>query len=158
MRRRNQEPGSQFCRLTRTGLAATAIFVLLAFSSEAQAQTAATPAFTPTATTSTVEFYVTLTDSTSGATIYYTFTPTGTTPVTPTTSSSSVTSGGMVLISQSGTLEAMAVKSGYTNSAVASAAYVITGQVAAGWYHTVSLRTDGTVWTWGLNTNGANAG
>jgi len=65
-----------------------------------------------------------------------------------------VTSGGTVSITKSETLKAYAVKSGLTDSAVASAAYAVTGEVVAGQYHVVSLRSDGTVWTWGYNSNG----
>ena len=66
---------------------------------------------------------VTITDSLSGATIYYT-----TNGTTPTTSSTLYT--GAVTISVSETLQAIAVATGYSNSAVASAAYVINGSVS----------------------------
>jgi alpha-tubulin suppressor-like RCC1 family protein len=122
-------------------------FILL--SGEAWAQTAATPVFSPTAGTSATQFNVTLTDSTAGATIYYTADGS-----TPTISSLSVTPGGTILVAKSETLNAMAVASGYTNSAVASSSYEITGQVSAGSYHTLALRSDGTVWVYGLNSSG----
>ena len=59
-----------------------------------------------------------ISDATSGATIYYT-----TNGATPTTSSAKYT--GPVTVSTTETLEAMAVHSGDTNSAAASAAYTI---------------------------------
>ena len=62
---------------------------------------------------------VTISDATSGATIYYT-----TDGTTPTTSSNPYT--GPITVSSSETLEAIAVATGDTNSAVASAAYSIT--------------------------------
>jgi sugar lactone lactonase YvrE len=79
---------------------------------------AATPAFSPAAGTYTVAQTVTITDGTAGGTIYYT--TNGTTPTT----GSSVYSG-PISVSQTETLEAMAVAPGYSQSAVATAAYTI---------------------------------
>ena len=79
---------------------------------------AATPTFSPAAGTYTSTQTVTMSDATSGATIYYT--TNGTTPTT----SSAVYSGALT-VSSSETVEAIATASGYTTSAVGSAAYVI---------------------------------
>ena len=62
---------------------------------------------------------MTLSDSTPGAVIYYTMN--GTTPTTGSTRYSAA-----ILISSTTTIEAIAVASGYTNSAVASGTYSIT--------------------------------
>ena len=62
---------------------------------------------------------MTISDATSGATIYYT-----TNGTTPTTSSTRYT--GPITVSSTETLEAIAVATGDTNSAVASATYTIT--------------------------------
>ena len=79
---------------------------------------AATPTFSPAAGTYTSTQSVTISDSTPGATIYYT--TNGTTPTT----SSSVYSG-PIAVSSTETIEAIAAASGYTNSSVASATYTI---------------------------------
>src|SRR5258707_3976811 len=87
---------------------------------EAAFATAATPTFSPVAGTYTSSQTLTVSSSTTSATIYYT-----TNGSTPTTSSSSVASGGTVTVAASETLKALAVATGYNNSAVASASYTI---------------------------------
>ena len=77
-----------------------------------------TPTFSPVAGTYTASRSVTISDSTPGATIYYT--TDGTNPTT----SSSVYSG-PITVSSTETLRAIAVAPDYTNSSVASAAYTI---------------------------------
>ena len=84
-----------------------------------------TPTFSPAAGTYTTTQSVTISDSTSGAIIYYT-----TNGTTPTTSSTKYT--GAVSVSASETIKAIAIATGYTNSAVATAAYTIaTGTLTA---------------------------
>jgi hypothetical protein len=82
------------------------------------APTAATPAFSPVAGTYTSPQTVALSDSTSGATLYYT-----TNGTTPTTSSTKYS--GPITVASTETLKAIAVASGYANSAVATATYTI---------------------------------
>jgi Chitobiase/beta-hexosaminidase C-terminal domain/Legume lectin domain len=79
----------------------------------------ATPTFSPAGGTYTSAQSVTISDATSGATIY--FTSNGN---TPTTSSTEYT--GPITVSSTETLKAIAVATGEDDSAVASAAYNIT--------------------------------
>jgi len=79
---------------------------------------AATPAFSPGSGTYSGAQSVTITDATSGATIFYT-----TNGTTPTTASTRYI--GPVTVSASETLRAIAVANGLNNSAVASATYTI---------------------------------
>ena len=79
---------------------------------------AATPWFSPPAGTYTVAQSVTITDAAPGATIHYT-----TDGTTPTASSPKYT--GPISVTSTETIEALAVASGYSNSAVGSAKYTI---------------------------------
>jgi hypothetical protein len=79
---------------------------------------AVTPTFSPAAGTYTAAQSVTLSSATTGATIHYTID--GSTP-----SVSSTTYSAPVGIALSATIKAIAVASGYTDSAIGSAAYVI---------------------------------
>ena len=78
----------------------------------------ATPTFSPAAGTYTSPHTVTISDATSGATIYYT-----TDGSTPTTSSTKYT--GPITVSTTQTIIAIAAETGDTTSAVASGAYTI---------------------------------
>ena len=85
---------------------------------------AAMPSFSPAAGTYSTSQSVTISDATSGSTIYYT--TNGTTPTT----ASSVYSG-PITVGATETLEAIAVASGSTTSATATAAYTIETAVPA---------------------------
>jgi len=80
---------------------------------------AATPVISPAAGSYTATQSVTITDSTSGATIYYT-----TNGTAPTTSSTKYS--GAIAVGTSETIEAIAVATGYTSSAIASSKYTVT--------------------------------
>jgi hypothetical protein len=79
---------------------------------------ASTPTFSPSAGTYSSAQSVTMSDATSGATIYYT-----TDGTTPTTSSTKYT--GPITVSSTETLQAIAVATGDANSASASGLYTI---------------------------------
>jgi N-acetylneuraminic acid mutarotase len=121
-------PGPETCDGPQTvsqsvTLTATAVVPGYAVSAAASATytilpPAATPTFSPTAGTYTTDQSVVITDSTSGATIYYT--TDGTTPTT-----SSTVYGGSIGVTSSETIEAIAVASAYSTSAVATATYTI---------------------------------
>ena len=81
--------------------------------------TAATPKFSVAAGTYTTKQVVTLSDATAGAKIYYTTDGSG-------PSTSSLCYSGPISVSSTLTIEAIAVASGYTNSGLARADYVIT--------------------------------
>lgn len=85
---------------------------------------AATPTFSPAAGSFTIAQSVTIADVTSGASIYYT-----TDGSTPTTSSNVYSSP--IAIGSTTTLNAIAVASGYSNSAEATASYQINLPAAA---------------------------
>ena len=96
----------------------------LVYTENSGTPTAATPTFSVPAGTYATSQTVSISDATSGAAIYYT-----TNGSTPTTSSTKYT--GAITVSSPETLEAIAVVSGYSNSAVATAIYTISPVVAA---------------------------
>jgi len=76
------------------------------------------PTFSPAGGTYTMAQTVSISDSTTGTTIYYT-----TNGTSPTTASTKYT--GAIMVSATETLKAIAVETGYSNSAVSSASYTI---------------------------------
>jgi len=92
---------------------------------------------------------VTVSTTTTGATLHYT-----TNGVDPTESDPTITSGNTITVPQPLRLKVKAWKTGSTPSAVRVGDYVISGSVAAGTNDTLALKADGTVWSWGANTNG----
>ena len=92
---------------------------------------------------------ITISTATAGATIRYT-----TNGLEPTGSDPSIVSGGAITVDRATRVRAKAFKDGMTPSATATGDYWITGTVAAGDLHTLALKADGTVWSWGANTQG----
>jgi murein DD-endopeptidase MepM/ murein hydrolase activator NlpD len=103
------------------GLTATQDILTWTYTS---GQQAATPAIMPGSGTETSPLTVTLTDTTSNATI--TYTTDGSTPV-PGSHGTAISSGGSFQVSftSAATVEAVASASGFTNSAVATANYSV---------------------------------
>ncbi len=109
--------------------------------------TTATPTFSLKAGSYSGAQTLTLADATSGATIYYTLD--GTTPT-----ASSATYAGSISLSESTTVRAIAVASGYTNSAIASATYIVnttTGSGSAG----TAVSLSGADSVYGIAANGS---
>ena len=90
----------------------------IALSGSTSTSPAATPTFSPASGTYTTIQSVTISDTTSGATIYYT--TNGTAPTTGSTPYS-----GPITVSSTETIEAIAIASGYSQSAAVTAAYTI---------------------------------
>ena len=114
------------------------------------------PTFEPPGGSYATTRAVTLTSATPDATMHYT-----TDGSDPTTSSSTVPSGGVVTVTRGLPLKAIAVASGTSASRVTRADYRITGAVVVGIWDSynnkqsaMALKTDGTVWGWGHNAYG----
>jgi len=103
---------------TIKAIAVAAGFTNSAVASATYSLVAATPAFSPVAGTYSAAQKITITDATAGAKIYYT--TNGTTPTAASTLYSAAIS-----VSATQTIKAIAVATGFTNSAVGSATYTI---------------------------------
>jgi len=86
--------------------------------------TAATPTFTPPGGSYTTSQQITIADATPGASLYYT--TDGTAPTV-----ASMPYSGAISVSSNETINAIAVASGYNNSAIGSAAYIFTPEPTA---------------------------
>jgi len=84
-----------------------------------------------------------------GAVIHYT-----TSGSDPTTADPVVTSGSTLSITNTTFLRAKAFLSGYSPSNTKSGVYQIGGHVVAGLYHSLAIRPDGSLWSWGSNSYG----
>ena len=107
----------------------------------------AAPEFGVTPGTYSTAKTVAITSATSGAAIRYT-----TDGSTPSETAGTVYSS-PVLVDRTLTLKAVAYRSGWTTSAVTTGEYKRVG-IAAGIFHTILAKADGTVWTWGGNYEG----
>ncbi len=112
---------------------------------------AATPTFSPAPGTYTSAQMVSLSDATTGASIYYT-----TDGSTPTASSTLFSPATPIAVSSTTTVKAIAIEAGYTNSAVASGTYTINLPVAATPTFSLAPGTYGSAET--VNLSDATAG
>lgn len=118
----------------------------------------ATPTFTPGAGNYTAGQRTTVATATAGATIHYTITG-----ATPATTDRTIASSPPIVLGNY-TLKAMAVKTGCSNSDVATAAFTISGNVASavpsaasvsgGASFSLALAPGGEAWSWGRNNFG----
>ena len=108
------------------------------------------PRFTPAGGRYTARQAVTLTSQTPGAVIHY-----RTDGLIPDETDPVFSAGTPIVVDQYRHLTARAFKASVTPSAGVFADYEITGAVAVAGNHTVAVRADGTVWTWGTNCFGA---
>jgi hypothetical protein len=107
------------------GLSAIQKILSWTYSTQPSSPVTSAPVFSPSAGSYTTAQNVTITDSTSGAVIYYT-----TNGAVPTTASS-IYSGPVAVGTGTTTIEAMAVASGSSQSAVVSATYIVSAAVTA---------------------------
>lgn len=112
-----------------------------------------TPAVTPASGTYTSGELVTITSTTSGATLTYTLNGADPTP------NDQVIASGATLPVGNFTLKVAAWKTGCAPSAIVTATYSVTGstrqpKAAAGALHSFTLRGDSVLWAWGDNVFG----
>jgi hypothetical protein len=107
------------------GLSAIQKILTWTYSTQASNPVTSAPVFSPPAGSYTTAQNVTISDSTSGAAIYYT--TNGTAPST----ASSVYSGPIAVSTGTTTIEAMAVATGSSQSADVSATYVVSAAITA---------------------------
>ena len=110
-------------------------------------QAVSNPIFSPNGGISSTARSISISCTTAGSSVHYTLD--GSTPTAASPSYAAPLS-----IAHSLTLKAVATAPGLGDSAVASASYLITGQIVGGRYHTLALKSDGTVWGAGHNTEG----
>jgi alpha-tubulin suppressor-like RCC1 family protein len=106
----------------------------------------AKPRLTPSGGTYRTRVSVTVVSDTPDAVIHYTVNGDDPTEDDPT-----ITSGATLTVDRSEVVKAKAWKSGLSPSAVGRSDYLVTGAIAAGGWHFLVLKADGTVWAWGDN-------
>ncbi len=110
---------------------------------------AADPGLSPTRARWYTEHTVQITAPTSGATMRYT-----TDGTDPSPSSTPVPANGQLLIGRSMALKVRTFRADLTPSGVTRGSYLVTGQLAAGWQHSMALKANGQVSAWGTNLEG----
>ena len=110
---------------------------------------AAAPVISPSGGRSAAGRNVQVSSAEAGVTLRYT-----TNGLDPTESDPVIASGASVIVDRTLRLSARAWKAGLEPSPVTSADFEVVGAVAAGGFHSVALRADGTVAAWGMNDYG----
>jgi alpha-tubulin suppressor-like RCC1 family protein len=128
-------------------------YVTSAETSRTYTLSASAPTFSPTAGTYIAGQEVTVTSPSVGSTVHYTLNG-----AEPTMSDPVIASAGTLVVGNY-TLKAKAWKAGANASAVTTAAYAVTGEVAppaivAGDSYALAIRNDGVAWGWGANASG----
>jgi alpha-tubulin suppressor-like RCC1 family protein len=106
----------------------------------------ATPTGSPAGGTHTLAQVVTINCATTNASLYYTLDGSE-----PTESDNLIAAGSTLTIWRTTTLKVKAFKPNYVPSDTQSAAYTISGSMAAGYYHSLASGSDGNVRAWGFN-------
>lgn len=109
----------------------------------------ADPTINPVGGESRAAFSVTVNCTTPGSSIRYTLNG-----LEPTIFDPVIVSGGTLLINRDWTIKAKAWSSTGEASNTVTADYVFTGDVSSGGAHSLALKAPGTLWAWGLQTNG----
>lgn len=109
---------------------------------------AGTPAIVPAGGRFTVQQTVAI-QAPAGAVVRYT-----TDGRDPTDTDPAIGPSGTIVVDRSMVLKVRAWDASLSPSAVRRAFFVVTGQIAAGHVHTVALKADGAVWSWGYNFYG----
>src|SRR5205823_1207953 len=109
----------------------------------------ATPTFSPEGGFYLQAQSVTVSCGSVGATIRYT-----TDGSEPTAGSQIIASGASISVANTTVLRAKAFRSGYAPSNTKSGVYQIGGYVVSGVSHSLALKPDGTLWSWGYNNYG----
>ena len=106
------------------------------------------PVFSPSSAQTSIGTAIIATSATSGATIYYTING-----ANPTVSDLFIASGNSISIPRSLTLKAMAWSAGVA-STVTTANYKVVGQIAAGAYQGIALKSNRYPFAWGFQSQG----
>ena len=110
---------------------------------------ASSPVFNPVGGNIFLSNVAMVSSTTPGNTIHYTINGN-----IPGLSDPVVQSGNLVRWSGTSTLQAKTWATGYTPSYSSSALFQGVAQISSGFYHSLTIKADGSLWTWGSNASG----